>query len=71
MSRNMTKLEDVKLFTRFTKVLSLDVSNIELQAAIISGIFTVVSTLIAALAAAMVGQTIANRRKLEEKLEKV
>ena len=47
---------------------SFDISNIEIQAAIISGIFTLVSALIAALAAAVVGQNIANRRKLEEKL---
>lgn len=48
---------------------SLDISNIEIQVAIISGTFTVISALIAALAAAIVGQKIANRRKLEEKLE--
>ncbi|MEM6614607.1 MAG: hypothetical protein AAF652_20660 [Cyanobacteria bacterium P01_C01_bin.72] len=70
MSNNITKLENVKPFIKFTKVLSLDVSNIEIQAAIVSGIFTVISALIAALAAAIVGQTIANRRKLEEKLER-
>lgn len=48
---------------------SFDLSNIQIQAAFISGIFTVLSALIAAVAAAIIGNTIANRRKLQEKLK--
>ncbi|MGB7087743.1 MAG: hypothetical protein WBD47_19450 [Phormidesmis sp.] len=48
---------------------SLDLSNTEIQAALISGMFTVLSALIAAIAAAVIGQTIANRRKLQENLK--
>ncbi len=47
---------------------SIDLSNAEIQAALISGIFTVLSALIAAVAAAVIGQTIADRRKLERDL---
>ena len=47
---------------------SIDWSNPEIQAALISGLFTVLSALIAAVAAAVIGQTIANRRKLKRDL---
>ncbi|WP_121968498.1 hypothetical protein [Leptolyngbya sp. BC1307] len=48
---------------------SFDLTNTEIQAALISGIFTVLSALIAAVAAAIIGNTIADRRKLQEKLK--
>lgn len=48
---------------------SFDLTNTEIQAALISGTFTVLSALIAAVAAAIIGNTIANRRKLQEKLK--
>ncbi len=48
---------------------SFDLSNIEIQAALVSGIFTVLSALIAAVAAAIIGNTIADRQKLQEKLK--
>ncbi len=47
---------------------SIDWFNPEIQAALISGIFTVLSALIAAVAAAIIGQTIADRRKLKRDL---
>ena len=46
----------------------IDWSNPEIQAALISGIFTVLSALIAAVAAAVIGQIIADRRKLKRDL---
>ena len=48
--------------------LFLDFSRVEIQVALISGMFTVLSALIAAFAAAIIGQTIANRRELQTKL---
>ena len=48
---------------------SFDLSNTAIQAALISGIFTVLSAIIAAVAAAVIGNTIADRRKLQEKLK--
>ncbi len=50
-------------------VLFLDLSNSEIQAALISGIFTLLSALIAAIAAGIIGNTIADRQKLQEKLK--
>ncbi|MGK7886299.1 MAG: hypothetical protein AB4057_16960 [Crocosphaera sp.] len=47
----------------------LDLSNIDIQKALISGIFSIINTLIAALTAGLIGKTIANRRKLQEKLD--
>ena len=47
----------------------LDFANIQIQAALISGIFTVLSAIIAAIAAAIIGKTIANGRQLEDDLE--
>ena len=47
---------------------SIDWSNTEIQAALISGMFTVLSAAIAAIAAALIGQNIADRRKLKRDL---
>ena len=48
----------------------LDLSNIDIQKAVISGTFSVFNTFIAALTAGLIGKTIANRRKLQEDLNK-
>ena len=48
--------------------MSVDLSNTDIQVAIISGLFGLVSTLLATIAAALIGSTIANRQKLKEKL---
>ncbi len=44
---------------------ALDLSNIEIQKTLITGIFSI----LAVLAAKLIGQTIANRKKLQEKLQ--
>lgn len=48
---------------------SIDLSNPEIQSALISGIFTVLSAIIASVAAAIIGQNIADRRQLQKDLE--
>lgn len=50
-------------------MLSFDFSDAAIQAAVISGIFTVFSALIAAIAAATIGQTITKGRKLRADLK--
>lgn len=47
----------------------IDLSNIEIQKTIIAGSFSVLSTVIAAVTASLIGKNIADRRKLQEKLE--
>ncbi|MGD1895498.1 MAG: hypothetical protein ACFB16_00950 [Phormidesmis sp.] len=49
-------------------MLSIDLSSPEIQSALISGIFTVLSAIIASIAAAVIGQNIADRRKLQRDL---
>lgn len=50
-------------------MLNLDLSNTQIQVAFISGFFTVLSALIAAVAAAILGKSIENRRKLQKRYE--
>jgi hypothetical protein len=50
-------------------VSSIDLSNVEIQKTLISGLFSIFNTVIAAITASLIGNTIANRRKLQEKLE--
>ena len=46
--------------------MNIDFSDVQIQVAIISGLFTVLSTLIAAIAGAIVGKSIVNREKYRE-----
>jgi hypothetical protein len=48
---------------------SIDLSNIEIQKTLISGLFSILNTVIAAVTASLIGKTIVNRRRLQEKLE--
>jgi hypothetical protein len=48
---------------------SIDLSNVEIQKALISGLFSIFNTVIAAVTASLIGKIIANRRKLQEKLD--
>ena len=48
---------------------ALDLSNVEIQKTLISGVFSTFNTILAVLAANLIGQTIANRKKLQEKLK--
>lgn len=50
-------------------MLAIDLSNIEIQAAVVSGVFTILSALIAAIAAGIIGKTIADRQNLQEDLK--
>ncbi|MEL4894858.1 hypothetical protein, partial [Crocosphaera sp. Alani8] len=48
---------------------SLDFSNIEIQKTLLSGIFSTVNTFLAVLVANCISQKLANRKKLQEKLQ--
>lgn len=48
---------------------SIDLSNVEIQKTIISGLFSILTTIIAAVTAGFIGKFIANRRKLQKNLE--
>jgi hypothetical protein len=50
-------------------MLSIDLSNVEIQKVLISGLFSILNTVIAAATAGLIGKIIANRRKLQEKLD--
>lgn len=47
----------------------IDLSNIEIQKALVSGVFSILNTVIAATTAGLIGKFIANRRKLQKELE--
>ena len=48
---------------------SVDLSSIEIQKTLISGLFTILNTVIASVTAGLIGKIFANRRKLQEKLD--
>lgn len=50
-------------------MINIDFSSVEIQKTFITGVFSILNTIIAAFTAASVGKYFANRRKLEEKLE--
>lgn len=57
------------LFRLTHKLISVDFSDTQIQVAIISGTFTLLSALIAATAAGLLGKYIANRQALQDDLQ--